>query len=134
MFFVNWCVMFICMWFKVYLGEANLFWIGSFCLVVLNKSWRFFTLHHVINLHSFLPRSCWVTWTLSHSCDMEMESHWRYSPVFSFHKLFFFSCFKGMIQVHSQHITENIRWWNTAQLFCPDSLITLQVPLLASSY
>lgn len=104
--FVNWCVLFICMWFEVHLGETNLIWICSFCLVVLNKSWSFFTLHHVMNLHSFLLSSCWMTWTLSHGCDM--ESHWRCSPLF--HNLFFFSCFEGVIQVHSQHITENVRW------------------------
>lgn len=104
-FFVNWCVVSICMWFKVYLGEANLFWIGSFCLVVLNKSWRLFALHHVVNLHSFLPSCCWMTWTFSHSCDMEMESHWRCSPC----STIYFSSLVLRSWYRSQHIIENIR-------------------------
>lgn len=54
-----------------------------------------------MNLHWFLPSSCWMTWTMSHSCDMKLESHWRCSPML--HNRFFFSYFKGVIQVHSQH-------------------------------
>lgn len=104
-FFVNWCVVFICMWFKVYLGEANLFWIGSFCLVVLNKSWRILPyIMWWICIHSFLAVVGWLGhWAIAVT--------WRWKVIGDVLpcSTIYFSSLVLRSWHRSQHIIENIR-------------------------